>query len=74
VGVFPLNNLPLKKTLCSSRFSSIPLWEQRVVSSNLTAPTIENAAQIELFASSEKLADDVFEGGAKYPRCHSVDC
>jgi hypothetical protein len=26
---FPLNNLPLEKTLCSSRFSTIPLWEQR---------------------------------------------
>ena len=39
-------------------------WEQRVVSSNLTAPTIENADQIELFAPSEKLAGVAFEGGA----------
>src|ERR1022692_4473906 len=49
-------------------------WEQRVVSSNLTAPTIENVEQIELFAPSEKLAGVAFEGGEKHLRCHSVDC
>ena len=50
-----------------------PFWEQRVVSSNLTAPTIENAEQIELFAPSEKLAGVAFEGGAFCMTRHAVD-
>jgi len=48
-------------------------WEQRVVSSNLTAPTIENADQIELFAPSEKLAGVAFEGGEKFRPRPAVD-
>ena len=49
------------------------LWEQRVVSSNLTAPTNENADQTELFAPSEKLAGVAFEGGEKFrPATQSI--
>ena len=50
-----------------------PLWEQGVLSSNLSAPTIQIQLDHEVFAPSENFAGVASVGGAFFAACHAVD-
>jgi len=50
-----------------------PLWEQGVLSSNLSAPTIQIQLDHEVFAHCENFASVAIVGGAFGMTCRAVD-